>query len=571
MSIDRVRTKIESLRNQYPSDFRVMLSADDIRKNKIDVLNSELHGPFGFEDIRFTEIIERALIAGKQVSLQSGGQNKVLILTAKSGGKLFDVQQSSKDEMVFDIQGKLEELHDRYIGRDGTPLLLGGLDSYIYQEKFAGIAKQYGFPKYKSYDLADKSILDEVKRRLEGGQTVIVIAWTQEDRMDVYVEPQHFSPQSSPYYSSAPTASSDSTNNGVSILGAIGTFILSSLFLGAIGGGFMGYCCFPIILAVVAYFVTPIVIKSMPTVIKSLKDFEWRRGMNDSQSLSLLSPLETEVQGLPDIKPYDAPTKFSFTLSNLIQLDETSVDSTISYLLSTNPEYKAEREQAKKEASRHLKTIFATRIWSPYEIKSFYWFSADKTDTYLKLSFDLYAIPAPVHMNYMVGRVHFETPLNALDGQIEKTWISIVSEEEIQENIEMLNGESEIMKYQIGNLQVFTHPKAEKMFEFPSFGHVEFEYPGTVRTLLFISCGQVRGNLRGGEDYYQAVARIYKSSDPQGNDENHIGKLYVDVYGHPGNIRFETKVERLEWHPDGSFDVIEPNGQRTRFKRPDGY
>jgi hypothetical protein len=301
MSIDRVRAKIESLRNKYPSDFRVMMSPEDIRKNKLDVLNSELHGPFNFEDMQFTEIIEKALIAGKQVSLQSGGQNKVLVFTAKSGGKLFDVQQSSKDEMVFDIQGKLEELHDRYIGNDGTPLLLGGLDSYIYQEKFAGIAKQYGFPKYKSYDIADKSILDEVKRRLEGGQTVIVIAWTKEDRMDVYVEPQHLSSQSDSPYSLDPTASPITTNNGISVLAAIGTFILSSLFLGVIGGGFVGYCCFPIILAVAAYFVTPM-------VIKSLKDFEWRNEMNDSRSLSSLLSLETEAQGLPDIKPEDKLT-----------------------------------------------------------------------------------------------------------------------------------------------------------------------------------------------------------------------------------------------------------------------
>lgn len=173
----------------------------------------------------------------------------------------------------------------------------------------------------------------------------------------------------------------------------------------------------------------------------SPNDFGWRNGMKDWQPLSSLFSLATENKGLPDIKPYDAPAKFSFTLSDLIQLDETSVESTISYLLATNPEYKAEREQTKKEASRHLKTIFATKIWSPYEIKSFYWFSADKTGTHLKLSFDLYTIPAPVHMNYMVGRVHFEMPLNAPDGQIEKTWISIVSEEEIQENIEMLNEE----------------------------------------------------------------------------------------------------------------------------------
>lgn len=269
MSIERVRAKIESLRNTYPSDFRIMLSPEDITKNKLDVLNSELHGPFDFGDIRFTEIIERALVAGKQVSLQSGGPNKVLVFTAKSGGKLFDVKQSSKDEAVFAIQNSLEEMHDRYIGNDGTPLLLGGLDSYIYQEKFAGIAEQYRFPKYKSYDIADKAILNEVKHRLEDGQTVIVIAWTKENRIDVYVEPQHY-PQSNTYYSSTPTDSPAlanspaSSNNGISVLAAIATFILSALLVGGGGNGKLSSnCCFPIILAVVAYFVAPMVIKSL--------------------------------------------------------------------------------------------------------------------------------------------------------------------------------------------------------------------------------------------------------------------------------------------------------------------
>lgn len=127
------------------------------------------------------------------------------------------------------------------------------------------------------------------------------------------------------------------------------------------------------------------------------------------------------------------------------------------------------------------------------------------------------------------------------------------------------------MKYRIADLQIFTHPKAEKMLEFTGLGFSDFEFPGIVRTLLFIHCGQIRGSQKGGEDYHQAVARIYESDDPQSADENHIGKLYVDIYGQPGNLRFKTKVERLEWYPDGSFDLIEPNGQRTRCKPSANY
>lgn len=100
--------------------------------------------------------------------------------------------------------------------------------------------------------------MTEVKWRLEDRQTVIVIAWTKENRIDVYVEPHNFSPQSDTYNSVT------STNNGISVLGAIATFILSVLLVSAVGGGgLLGYCCFPIILAVVAYFVTPMVIKSL--------------------------------------------------------------------------------------------------------------------------------------------------------------------------------------------------------------------------------------------------------------------------------------------------------------------
>jgi hypothetical protein len=170
----------------------------------------------------------------------------------------------------------------------------------------------------------------------------------------------------------------------------------------------------------------------------SLNDLGWRNGMKDWLPLSAFFPIEAKTQGLPDIRPYHAPAIFSFTLASLTWLDEAKIEGPISYLLTTNPEYKSKREQTKKEASRHLNTILATKIWSPYEITACYWFSADKTDTHLKLSFDLFTIPAPLHANYTVGRVHFETPLNAADGQIEKNWISIISEEEIKENIKML-------------------------------------------------------------------------------------------------------------------------------------
>jgi hypothetical protein len=121
------------------------------------------------------------------------------------------------------------------------------------------------------------------------------------------------------------------------------------------------------------------------------------------------------------------------------------------------------------------------------------------------------------------------------------------------------------MRYKIGDLQIFVTPDAEKMMEFHGLPATYFEYPGTIRTLLFIDCGLMKGDAGSGDrSYYQVVGRMYESSDPQGDDENHKGKLYVNVHETAGVMRFEARVERFEWRPDGSFDVISASGERKK-------
>ncbi len=81
-----------------------------------------------------------------------------------------------------------------------------------------------------------------------------------------------------------------------------------------------------------------------------------------------------------------------------------------------------------------------------------------------------------------------------------------------------------------------------------------------------MECGLVRASRQGGEDHYEVVFRLYESSNPRETGENHIGKLYVRVFGQHGNYRFVPYVERFEWHADGSFDVIAPDGTKHRVK-----
>jgi len=114
------------------------------------------------------------------------------------------------------------------------------------------------------------------------------------------------------------------------------------------------------------------------------------------------------------------------------------------------------------------------------------------------------------------------------------------------------------MKYRLSDLKLFATPKAEKMFEFKELTNVEFEFPSTVRVALAIS----RGLVRGGEDYYEVVLRLYQGANPQQTNENHVGKLYIAVLGYPDHTTFRTSVERFEWYEDGSFDVITADGER---------
>lgn len=87
MSVNDVRVKLEKLSGIYPNHLRVIRSAHDV--DTLDILNADMHGPFDNSDTGITDTIESALSAGKQVAVQAAGPNKLLVLTAKTGRKLF--------------------------------------------------------------------------------------------------------------------------------------------------------------------------------------------------------------------------------------------------------------------------------------------------------------------------------------------------------------------------------------------------------------------------------------------------------------------------------------------------
>lgn len=112
------------------------------------------------------------------------------------------------------------------------------------------------------------------------------------------------------------------------------------------------------------------------------------------------------------------------------------------------------------------------------------------------------------------------------------------------------------MHYQIKDLQIYSTPKAESMFQFADLSSVEFDFPARLKTALFIHCGMVGGS------YYEIVARLYSSHNPQESNEQHIGKLYVHVYDYPHATRYKTIIERFVWLPDGSHEVYDSDGKK---------
>jgi hypothetical protein len=120
------------------------------------------------------------------------------------------------------------------------------------------------------------------------------------------------------------------------------------------------------------------------------------------------------------------------------------------------------------------------------------------------------------------------------------------------------------VRYKLKDLRVSATPDAEKMFEFKSLRSVEFDFPGTVRTVVFTHCGLVKASQKDGQDYYEMVGSLYESDNPVERGEKYVGKLYMHLYGYPDDERFETQAEQFEWHADGSFEIIMPDGRRIR-------
>lgn len=115
--------------------------------------------------------------------------------------------------------------------------------------------------------------------------------------------------------------------------------------------------------------------------------------------------------------------------------------------------------------------------------------------------------------------------------------------------------------FKVHQLKVHMTPKAETLLKFPSIGNVEFYFPKSIKTILFIRCNKFD------YDKYECCGRLYASDNPRDTGENHIGELFIRFTGSSGGKEYKTIIEVLEWHSDGSFTIITEDGVRNHIKK----
>jgi tetratricopeptide (TPR) repeat protein len=91
MSVQDQRAQLHQLLDMHPHDFRIYSAGDDINEQ-----NLESHGPYENVDPRVIELIKSTLAAGRQLAIVAAGDQKVLLMIAKPGTRLFEGPPGTK-------------------------------------------------------------------------------------------------------------------------------------------------------------------------------------------------------------------------------------------------------------------------------------------------------------------------------------------------------------------------------------------------------------------------------------------------------------------------------------------
>ena len=182
--------RFQKLLADNPKTVRLMRSAEEV--NSLDMKKVMAAGPsavrtFENYDEALFVFISKCLSEGKDVAINAAGPQNLMITAAhdlfRKPGEVLD------QDKVHAIMDRLEKLRRLYHDDQGRELLTGGLDSWIYPEKYVGMAQKYQFLKHKTFSTRDDTLVTEVESYLKRNKMVIVAAW--KENAEVYVEPDY--------------------------------------------------------------------------------------------------------------------------------------------------------------------------------------------------------------------------------------------------------------------------------------------------------------------------------------------------------------------------------------------
>jgi len=181
------KRRFQELVEGNPKTVRVLRSGEEVNSLNMQKVMAVGTRTFANYDEAMLAFIEECLSQGKEVAINAAGPQNLMVTSAH--GLFRKPGEQLEQDKVHAVMDALEKLRKRYYDDEGRELLTGGLDSWIYPEKYVSMAQKYGFIKHKTFNARDDTLITEVEGFLKRNKMVIVAAW--EERAEVYLEPNY--------------------------------------------------------------------------------------------------------------------------------------------------------------------------------------------------------------------------------------------------------------------------------------------------------------------------------------------------------------------------------------------
>lgn len=181
---DEFHRLLDDIVKKSNESVRLILREQDLRSINSDSLASATTRTFPNYDDSLLITVSELLSKGNQIAIQAAGPDELLVLAAPN---LF--HKAGTEGKFQSLLGKLDQLSAKYPSSQGEPLFQPKV-SYIKPVDQTALAKKFAFNKVASFPIDDHAAVDEIEKYLKKNLIVILAGYTQENRADVWVQPE---------------------------------------------------------------------------------------------------------------------------------------------------------------------------------------------------------------------------------------------------------------------------------------------------------------------------------------------------------------------------------------------